>query len=98
MEYNDENVMDESCSKKNFILGQEFDTQSTQESSITQNKVFANQCALVAKEALNVSFKLPVDAFQTPIIGVEHCGVKLRQIDSGRSFPDVMLIQFQGYF
>lgn len=41
-------------------------------------------------------FKAPANAFQTPIIGQDHCGVKLREVDWTSPFPDVMLIRVRG--
>ncbi|KAI1728357.1 villin headpiece domain-containing protein [Ditylenchus destructor] len=42
-------------------------------------------------------FKAPANAFQTPIIGQDHCGVKLREVDWTSPFPDVMLIRVRGF-
>lgn len=90
MNYRDENLLDEElCSKKSSTLGEEFNTLTPQNKDSTISEV-------IVKPDSNLLFKFSDDAFQTPIIGLHKCGVKLRQVNNRRNFPDVMLIQFQG--
>lgn len=79
---------------KKFVLGQEFSNDITS----TPNNTKKMAVLLEDTVALNIPFKFPADAFQTPKIGVEHCGVKLRQVDNGSDFPELMLVHFLGYF
>lgn len=93
MNKNDKDLSAESILKNNIDLGIEFSTPKTERKIFTSDESLNQICN---KSALNISFNCSNNKFQTPTIGLQNCGVKLRQVNDKRNFPDVMLIQFRG--
>lgn len=75
-----------------FELGRELDV----DNSPAVSKKTASGVGDHNKENRHSLFVMSPLAFQTPIIGKEHCGVKLRTVERKSPFPEIMLIQAKG--
>jgi hypothetical protein len=56
----------------------------------TEDKENQEKPVTLKRSNLRVSSTVP---FQLPVIGKEHCGVQLRNVDRSAPFPDPMLIR-----
>lgn len=56
----------------------------------TENKENQEQDVVPKRPSFRVSSVVP---FQIPVIGKEHCGVQLRNVNRSAPFPDPMLIR-----
>lgn len=56
----------------------------------TEDKENQEKPVTLKKSNLRVSSTVP---FQLPVVGKDHCGVQLRNVDKSAAFPDPMLIR-----
>uniref|UniRef100_A0A915DMS1 Gelsolin-like domain-containing protein n=1 Tax=Ditylenchus dipsaci TaxID=166011 RepID=A0A915DMS1_9BILA len=87
---NGQNFQSSSSLKRCFELGEEFNH------NLTNHVTFEPKVENSATKRASLFKPPPPEAFQTPVVGKEHCGVRLRELDNKCPFPEVMLIRAKG--